>query len=227
MEKLFYAAVNDWGENVFIPTKAGYICLIAFFLLLIILALVVGGRSLKGGSVTRQLVFSAMAMALSTVLSELRLWRMPFGGSVTPLSMLFICLIGYMFGPSVGLITGVAHGMLQLILNPMIYSIPQLLIDYPLAFGALGLSGFFAKAKNGLLKGYLLGVTGRFVFAVISGCLFFADYASQEGLDPLLYSILYNGGYIYAEAALTVVVILLPPVEKALLSVKRMAAGAR
>lgn len=151
---------------------------------------------------------------------------MPLGGSVTPMSMLFICLIGYWYGPAAGVLTGMAHGMLQLILNPMIYSIPQLLIDYPLAFGALGLSGFFWKAKNGLLKGYILGVVGRFVFAFLSGVLFFADYA-PEGMNPVVYSILYNGGYIFAEAALTIVIILLPPVVKALATVKRMTLGSR
>ncbi len=225
-EKLFYAAVNDWGENVFYPTTLGYVCLIVFFILLIVLALILGGKSFKNGNMTRQLVFSAMAMALATVLSEMRLWKMPLGGSVTPMSMLFICLIGYWYGPAAGVLTGMAHGMLQLILNPMIYSIPQLLIDYPLAFGALGLSGFFWKAKNGLLKGYILGVFGRFVFAFLSGVLFFADYA-PEGMNPVVYSILYNGGYIFAEAALTIVIILLPPVVKALATVKRMALGSR
>ena len=117
-EKLFYAAVNDWGENVFYPTTLGYVCLIVFFILLIVLALILGGKSFKNGNMTRQLVFSAMAMALATVLSEMRLWKMPLGGSVTPMSMLFICLIGYWYGPAAGVLTGMAHGMLQLILNP-------------------------------------------------------------------------------------------------------------
>ena len=224
--KFFYPAVNDWGENVFYPTTLGYVCLIVFFVLLIVLALVLSGRQLKGRNVTRQLVFSAMAMALATVLSELRLWKMPMGGSVTPCSMLCVCLIGFWFGPAAGLMTGMAHGFLQLILNPMIYSIPQMLIDYPLAFGALGLSGCFWNVKNGLLKGYILGIVGRFVFAVMSGFLFFADYA-PENMNPFVYSVLYNGGYIFAEAALTIVIIMLPPVKKALASVKKLALGGR
>ena len=225
-DKLFYSAVNDWGENVFYPTKLGYVCLIVFFAVLIVMALILSGRAMKKGGMTRQLVFSAMAMALATVLSELRLWKMPMGGSVTPCSMLCVCLIGFWFGPAAGLMTGMAHGFLQLILNPMIYSIPQMLIDYPLAFGALGLSGCFWNVKNGLLKGYILGIVGRFVFAVMSGFLFFADYA-PENMNPFVYSVLYNGGYIFAEAALTIVIILLPPVKKALASVKQLALGNR
>ena len=224
--KLFYAAVNDWGENVFYPTNLGMAVLVVFFVLLIVLALIVTGKKMKLANMTRQLVFSAMAMALATVLSELRLWRMPLGGSVTPFSMLCICLIGYWFGPAAGILTGMAHGLLQLILSPMIYSIPQLLVDYPLAFGALGLSGFFWKAKNGLLKGYICGVVGRFIFAALSGFLFFASYA-PEGMHPLWYSVTYNGSYIFAEAALTIVIILLPPVRKALASVKQLALNGR
>ena len=52
-EKLFYAAVNDWGENVFYPTTLGYVCLIVFFILLIVLALILGGKSFKNGNMTR------------------------------------------------------------------------------------------------------------------------------------------------------------------------------
>ena len=66
-DKLFYAAVNDWGENVFYPTKLGMAVLVAFFVVLIILALVLTGRKMKLANMTRQLVFSAMAMALATV----------------------------------------------------------------------------------------------------------------------------------------------------------------
>ena len=54
-----------------------------------------------------------------------------------------------------------------------------MLVDYPLAFAALGLSGFFSEADRGLLKGYLLGAFGRFFFAFLSGYLFFAYYAPE------------------------------------------------
>ena len=86
----------------------------------------------------------------------------------------------------------------------------------------LGLSGFFSEADRGLLKGYLLGAFGRFFFAFLSGYLFFAYYA-PEGMDPLVYSALYNISYIGIEAAITCVIILLPPVDKAMKEIKRMA----
>ena len=105
------------------------------------------------------------------------LFDMPLGGSVTLLSMLFIVLIGYWYGPYAGIMTGMAYGLLQFILEPIFYTVPQMLVDYPLAFGALGLAGFFYQKKHGLIIGYIAGVLGRYFFAFLSGVIFFAAYA--------------------------------------------------
>lgn len=91
---------------------------------------------------TKKLVFSAMGIALAMVTSYIKVWEMPMGGSITLMSMLFICLIGYWFGPKYGLLAGAAYGLLQFIVDPYMLTIPQVILDYPLAFGALGLSGF-------------------------------------------------------------------------------------
>ena len=138
-------------------------------------------KSSNGSSLTstKKLVYAAMGIALAMVTSYIKVWEMPMGGSVTLLSMLFVCLIGYWFGPKYGLITGAAFGLLQFILNPYMVSIPQVLLDYPLAFGALGLSGFFCNKKYGLQIGYVVGVLGRFVFSTLSGVVFFASYAPE------------------------------------------------
>lgn len=169
---------------------------------------------------TKKLVYSALGIALALVTSYIKLWEMPMGGSVTLLSMLFICLIGYWFGLKYGLITGVAFGLLQFIIDPYMLSIPQVILDYPLAFGALGLSGFFCNKKFGLQIGYVLGVVGRFVCSTLSGVIFFADYA-PDGMNPWVYSIVYQGSYIGAELVLTLIIISIPPVANALSLVKR------
>ena len=114
------------------------------------------------------------------------------------------------------------NGILQLLIDPYVLYPMQLVVDYILAFGALGLSGLFVNAKNGLIKGYLAGVVGRYVFAVISGWIFFGAYA-WEGWDPLPYSLAYNAIYIFAEAAITVAILCIPPVKDALARVKKMA----
>lgn len=172
---------------------------------------------------TKQLVFCAMAIALAFVTSNLKLWYMPMGGSVTLMSMFFISLIGYWYGLGTGLLTAVAYGILQLIIDPYVISLPQLFIDYIFAFGALGLSGFFANSKYGLYKGYLASVLGRFFFAFLSGIAFFASSASDYGMAVPVYSFCYNGAYIFAEAALTLAVLALPPVKNTLARLKTLA----
>ncbi len=178
------------------------------------------GRSMSATAYTvKKLVFSAMGIALAMVTSYIKIWEMPMGGSVTLLSMLFICLIGYWFGPKFGIVTGIAYGILQFIIDPYMLSIPQVLFDYPFAFGALGLSGFFCDRKYGLQLGYITGVLGRFLFSTLSGVIFFAAYA-PEGMNPWVYSALYQGSYLGAEGIITLILISLPPVVKALNTVK-------
>ncbi|WP_075721511.1 energy-coupled thiamine transporter ThiT [Roseburia sp. 499] len=171
----------------------------------------------------KQLVFSAVALALATVTSLIKPFDLPMGGSVTLFSMLFIVLIGYWYGPYIGITAGIAYGLLQFVIEPYFYSIPQFFTDYPLAFGALGLSGFFSKKKNGLIKGYIAGVLGRYFFAFLSGLLFFASYAEGSGMSAPIYSLVYNGSYLLTEAVITIIIIALPPVTNALSKMKVLA----
>lgn len=179
-----------------------------------------GGSMPAASNTVKKLVFSAMGIALATVTSYIKIWEMPMGGSITLLSMLFICLIGYWFGARYGIITGIAYGLLQFIIDPYMLSIPQVLFDYPFAFGALGLSGFFCNRKHGLQLGYIVGVLGRFVFSTLSGVIFFASYA-PEGMSPWVYSTLYQGSYLGTEGIITLIIISIPPVTKALNNIKK------
>ena len=178
-----------------------------------------GGHSITS---TKKLVYSAMGIALALVTSYLKLWKMPMGGSVTLLSMLFICLIGYWFGAKYGFFAGAAFGLLQFVIEPFMLSFPQLLLDYPLAFGALGLSGLVRNHKWGLPLGFLLGVLGRFVCSTLSGVIFFASYA-PENMNPWVYSAVYQGSYLGTEALVTLLIISIPPVSKALKQIKHQA----
>lgn len=213
---------DEWGTTYQL-TGAGYTVLVLIMLALLLLACFIGGSVKKLHFSTRQLVFSAMAIALGTVTSFIKLFDLPMGGSVTLLSMLFICLVGYWYGLGAGLMTAIAYGFLQLIIDPYIISFPQMLVDYIFAFGALGLSGLFSKAKNGLLKGYIAGVLGRYFFAFLSGMIFFGIYAADYGMSAPIYSLVYNGAYLAAEAVITIIVISLPPVKTALGQLKKMA----
>ena len=201
-------------------TTAGYVLTaVAVFALLILISTLAGKKKTVNA---KQLAFAAGALALAIVTSYIKLFHLPMGGSVTLFSMFFVTLIGYWYGPTVGIMAGVAYGLLQMILDPYIVSIPQMLIDYPFAFGALGLSGLFSEKKNGMIIGYIVSVFGRFVFAVLSGVIFFGMYA-PEGMSPLVYSVSYNGAYLAAEAAITIILLCVPAVKKALATVKTQA----
>ncbi len=203
-------------------TGAGYTVLVLIMLALLLTACYITKADQKGKTGTRRLVFSAMAMALAFVTSFIRFLSLPMGGSITLFSMFFICLIGYWYGLRSGLMAAVAYGILQMVVDPYIISIPQMLCDYIFAFGALGLSGVFSRAKHGLVKGYLLGIAGRFVFSFLSGLIFFGQFA-PEGMNPAVYSAAYNGSYIFTEGVLTIIIVSIPPVAKALAKVKVLA----
>ncbi|MGN1206160.1 MAG: energy-coupled thiamine transporter ThiT [Eubacterium sp.] len=166
----------------------------------------------------KQMTFCALCIALGVVMSYIKFASLPFGGSITLFSMFFVMLPGYLFGVRTGIMTGVAYGILQFLVDPYIAAPIQLLIDYPLAFGALGLSGMLHRKKYGLIGGYLLGVFGRYIFHVISGYVFFASYA-PEGINPLIYTLGYNLTYLVPETIVTVIILSIPVVRRSLQSV--------
>lgn len=231
MSILFTKEVYE-GTASYTPTPLGYMLFVAILLVLLGVAAFFAAAGKKKrerkseskgtGAGVRQLAFSAMAIALATVMSMLKLIELPMGGSLTLCSMLFITLIGYWFGLRAGLLTAVAYGILQLIMEPYIITPFQLLVDYVFAFGALGLSGIFSNLKGGLFLGYWAGVCARFVFAFFSGMIFFGAYAAEYGMSAPVYSALYNGSYLFTEAIVTTLILLIPSVRKALIRMKSM-----
>ena len=221
----FNEVVDEWGEVTYVPTIAGDILIVIAIMALLAVS-VVFTRKLREGKgkqlTAKQLTFCAACMALGFVLSNIKLLHFPTGGSITLMSMLVICLPGYWYGLGVGLVTGVAYGALELLISPYVIFPAQLVIDYFLAFGALGLSGIFSKSKNGLIKGYATGVIGRYIFAVLSGWIFFGTYA-WDGWDALPYSLAYNAIYIFAEAAITIIILCIPAVKQLMQTLKKLA----
>lgn len=156
-------------------------------------------------------------IALSTVLSQIKILAMPYGGSLTAGSMVPILLVGLRHGTKWGITAGVLTGLLNLIIDPQVYHPVQVLLDYPIAFGFLGLAGL-ARGKAewaGSLLGSL-ALFGRFVAHVISGVIFFAEYAGDQNV--WVYSILYNGGYMLPEMIVSALLLmaLLPALRRAL-----------
>ncbi|HJC11837.1 MAG TPA: energy-coupled thiamine transporter ThiT [Candidatus Blautia merdigallinarum] len=207
-------------------TTAGYVLCIAVGIILFVAALVFAGKiSEKKKMGTRQLVFCAMAMALAFITSYLKLFNMPWGGSVTLCSMLFIVLVANWYGPKTGVLVGLAYGILQFIQEPYVLSFFQVCCDYILAFAALGVAGFFAKSSHGLLKGYIAAVIARGAFHALGGYLYWMDYMPDNFPKALtsVYPIVYNYSYLVAEGIITVIIISIPAVSKALNRVKQTA----
>lgn len=205
-------------------TGMGYGVSIALIIVMFLIASFFMNKEDKRRFSARRLAFCAICITIAALTSMVELIPMPLGGSVKPFTMFFVTFAGYLYGPVTGLTASFAYGLLKLVTDPDLYviSIPQLMCDYVLAYGIMGISGFFNMKKFGMIKGYLAGVLGRYFFAFLSGLIFFAEYA-PEGWNPAAYSLVYNGAYIGLEAAFTVILLLVPAVHNALNRVKTYA----
>ena len=166
-------------------------------------------KNQKNNSVTLKLCESAIMIALATILSLLKLVDLPYGGSITPASMLPILLIAYRHGTPWGLLTATVHGILQFILGTSVLSYVTgfasvcavIILDYFLAFALIGLAGLFKKMKNqktALLLGALLAGFARYICHVASGATVWAGLSIPTG-DALAYSFVYNATYMIPE----------------------------
>lgn len=139
-------------------------------------------------------------VALSTALSFIKLFSLPQGGSVTAGSMVPVLWLSLRRGGKVGLFACAVYGFVQLAVEPFIFHPIQVLLDYPIAFGALGLAGVF---QNRPFLGVNVGIAGRFATHFVSGVVFFAAFA-PEGMSPIVYSAIYNGSYLLPELVVSI-----------------------
>ncbi len=164
----------------------------------------------------RRLAESAIMLALATILSELAIIKLPFGGSVTIFSQVPMVVISYRYGIKWGAFSGLAMGVIQMLFGLGNFSYVSgvwaylilIFADYIIAFGALGFGGMFSgKIKNQALA---IGLGGavvsfiRFLCHFISGVTIWGDY-SGGAKSVWLYSLEYNGGYMLPELIITVV----------------------
>ena len=149
---------------------------------------------------TQILAEIAIFTALSTALSLITFVVFPQGGSVTAGSMVPMLWLALRRGPKIGIFAGVVYGLVQLAVLPQVYFPTQVLLDYPLAFGCIGLAGVFKKYA---ILGVVVAVTGRFIMHLVSGAVFFASYA-PTGMNPWIYSALYNGSYMLPELLISI-----------------------
>ena len=157
------------------------------------------------------LVESSLLVAVGFVLSYITVVKMPQGGSVTPLSMLPILMIGLRHGPKWGLGGGFVYACLQMLqefwpppTGTALAYIAVIMLDYIATFTVLGLAGFFKGKKYGLLYAAPLCMILRFLFHFASGIAIWHEYAGD--LPVWLYSLTYNGSYLGVELAGTMAV---------------------
>ena len=177
----------------------------------------------------RILVESAILVAMSTVLSLIKIWPMPLGGAVTLLSMLPVCVISIRHGIKWGFGAAFVYSVIQLVLGITMDGVlgwgltPAMLIgcimfDYIIAFTVLGLAGAFrVYGEVGIYAGISLAMLARFISHFLSGYIIFKNLEQWQLFGklfenkPFLYSFTYNGCYMFPELAftLTAVVILM------------------
>lgn len=150
----------------------------------------------------KAVAFAALSIALSYVLSCFRLYRMPQGGSVTPGSMLPIMLFSAAYGVGPGVVVGVVYGALQYLQGGWFLNVWQFLLDYLLAYGALGLAGLARKLPKrwGLYAAIVIAAVVRALSATLAGYMFW-DTAFWA-------SLVYNGTYLIPDTLICIVLAL-------------------
>lgn len=171
----------------------------------------------------------ALAIALAAVLNlpPLRI-HLPvnIAGGTVSLTMLPILVIAMRRGVAAGVTAGALFGLVDLAMEPYVVHPVQLLLDYPVAFGLVGLAGVgaavYRSTRSPLLRwgalfgGLLLGVIGRFASHWLSGVVFFGASA-PAGQPVWLYSAVYNATYLLPSFAITAVAaaLVFPVLERA------------
>lgn len=154
---------------------------------------------------TKVLTECAVAVALAVLCSFIKVWEMPQGGSVS-LTMVPLLFIAFRRGAVAGIVTGAVYGAVSMNFAGVIYHPMSILLDYILAYGVLGVAGFFGRSLKGIVGGTFLGVLLRFLSSLVSGAVLFGSYA-PEGQNPWIYSLGYQAAYMVPELIISIVVI--------------------
>lgn len=159
---------------------------------------------------TRCLATAGITVAMSFGLSYIKLFEMPQGGSITLVSLLPIMIFSYLYGTKKGVFVCFVYGILQAIQDPWLIHPAQFLLDYPVAFAAIGLTGLFngnKKLQNypqiSFIAGGIIASIARFLSHVLSGVFAFAVYAGDGNVWA--YSLGYNS-FVFIDIAITLVV---------------------
>lgn len=168
----------------------------------------------KSSWTTKMLVEGAIAIALSFILARFTLFKMPQGGEITPGQMIPLIIFSLRYGAKKGFLIGAVYGILDMMFGGYVIHPIQAILDYPLPYGLIGLSGLFSdefkrtRSFAPVLKGTFIAIIARYITHVLSGVVFFSSFA-PEGQNALVYSIIYNASYLAVEYAIALVILFL------------------
>jgi len=153
---------------------------------------------------TKILAETSVVVALSFILKDILppIYPLPQGGSITIAGLVPLIWFALRRGLRYGLFSGFIYGLVHMALRGYVIHPVQGLLDYPLAFAALGLAGLFKRYP---LIGVGVGITGRFIASFLAGVFFFTS-PTPEGAVA---SALYNGTYLIGEFVISAIVIYL------------------
>lgn len=161
----------------------------------------------------RMIANASLCMALAFILSYIKLYEMPQGGSVTLASMLPLFMFSYAYGVGPGMAVGFAYGLLQFVQGGWFVHPMQFMLDYPLAFAMLGIAGIAGRLPDswGMIPGIAAGVFCRFLCAFLTGVFFWGDGAGEQNV--FIYSAVYNGTYLIPETLICMAIAMIPQIR--------------
>lgn len=163
---------------------------------------------------TKEIVMIAMFSAISFILYMIQFIRYPQGGGITLFSMLPTMLLAILYGKEAGLTGGLIFGLLKLLNGAYVVHPAQFLLDYILSNMALGLAGKFGREKKSdMFKGCLFASSLSVLISIISGVVYFGQYA-PEGMNIVLYSCIYNISSAGVEGLLSSIILVLLPIKR-------------
>ncbi len=171
----------------------------------------------KNNIETRVLAEITVLSALSAVLYAIRPFSLPYGGSVTLGSMVPVIWLTLRRGAKIGLLAGAIFGILALFIDVLLVGAAniivtpiQVFLEYPVAFGVLGLAGLFYKKSSVVLAivGVAIGVFTKFLIHYLVGAFIWVsvyDFPPEWG--QWLWPAVYNGSFLLVEFIVSAVII--------------------
>ncbi len=189
-------------------------------ILLLALIVCIGLFRKNGKFDAKRIAFAGVCIAMSFVLSFVKVSPVQSGGSITIASFAPLLLYAYAYGALQGFTVGLIHGLLNFIESPWILTPATFVLDYLLAFASIGIMGFFGKmprkekAVTPLVLGCICVFSARFLFHLASGMIYFmensvwVDFPAWAMTNAFVYSFIYQCIYIPADALIATLVII-------------------